>query len=401
MGRARQMTLGHAQHRGAREYQEDTYAFQLIELPDGSEAPHLLVLADGMGGHVGGRKASELAVKQFLSAFEGAGQSGIAGQLRDALHAANGAIAAAVADEPDLKGMGCTLIAMVAEEDGLHWISVGDSPIWHLSSRGISRVNADHSMAAVFDALISDGRMTHEQAQADPRRSALRSALTGGEIALVDQSVEPLRLHGGEVLILASDGLDTLAPEDIERISRDDTDNPQGLADRLLTAVQDCARPGQDNVTIMVLTARGEGDMSADLGADTLRSSQAPTRQPRPETAAPLPAPRRRIPRWWPAALIALLLLAGLVLVFRQLFVSDAPIAPDLPIETGLPDAGNGEAAGPSPAEELSGSSPTPTGEGIEAAPDATPTGPGPEAGAGMQADEPPAQADSGEDEDE
>ena len=115
---------------GKREYQEDDYG--LLDGRDlgidGSEHTMLLV-ADGMGGHVGGATASGLLSKTFVEAYPQA-SGPIVDRLRDCLEAGNKAIADAIAENPELDSMGSTLVAAVVSSEGLNWISVGDSPLW-------------------------------------------------------------------------------------------------------------------------------------------------------------------------------------------------------------------------------------------------------------------------------
>ena len=129
--------------RGGRDYQED--AFQIKSYREGDNNVLLLVLADGMGGHVGGARASELAVTNFVACFDRT-EGVIARRLRESLDAANSAIADAAAADLRLSEMGCTVVACVVDGDQAHWISVGDSLLWCLRDGQLMRLNADHSM---------------------------------------------------------------------------------------------------------------------------------------------------------------------------------------------------------------------------------------------------------------
>src|SRR4029077_19092462 len=113
------------QSRGARELQEDAYAFSEIIGADGKNEGILVVVADGMGGHSAGELASELALKNFIAAFhETTGK--IDKRLGKAVQAANEAIAAELQRDPKCEGMGTTLVAACVTPAGIEWISVGD-----------------------------------------------------------------------------------------------------------------------------------------------------------------------------------------------------------------------------------------------------------------------------------
>ncbi len=147
---------------GARDYQED--AFEVSELRKGDAYELLLVLADGMGGHAGGERAGKLAVATFIAHFERAGDvaGDVAGdaaphlnlRLRSALDAANAAIGEDAAKDSRYAEMGCTLLACLITGSALHWVSVGDSPLWLLRGAHMPRLNAAHSMRPVLEDLV-------------------------------------------------------------------------------------------------------------------------------------------------------------------------------------------------------------------------------------------------------
>ena len=263
---------------GKREYQEDDYGLldgRDLGL-DGSEHSMLLV-ADGMGGHVGGATASGLLSKTFVEAYPQA-SGPIVDRLRDCLEAANKAIAAAIAENPELDGMGSTLVAAVVSSEGLNWISVGDSPLWLFRDGQLERLNADHSMAPVLADLVATGRMTAEEAARDPSRHSLRSAVMGDDIHLIDVSSQPVAVEKGDRLLLASDGLMTLSDQEIEAILRKTQDAPlEDSAAALIQAVEAAEQPHQDNTTVL-LYAPAE---SAELAAAAIGEQEAAQGKPR------------------------------------------------------------------------------------------------------------------------
>ena len=227
---------------GKRSYQEDDYGF------DGP----LFLLADGMGGQVRGDMASSTAIKSFMAAYpETTGP--IPDRLRAGLDAANDALAAAIAEQPELEGMGTTLVGVVISERGIDWISVGDSPLWLFRDGQLRRLNADHSMAAVFAEMVAAGRMTQEEADTDSNRHALRSAVMGDEIQIIDVASQPVALQKGDRVILASDGLMTLEDAEIARIMQTLQDEPlDRVVDALIQAVEAANNPQQDNTTVLL-----------------------------------------------------------------------------------------------------------------------------------------------------
>ena len=241
---------------GARSYQEDAAIVRA-----GGQGPHAqaltAVLADGMGGHAGGALASSTACRVFLDSYL-ASAGDVPARLDDALRHANAAIGGCVDENPALDGMGCTLIGTVFGSAGVEWVSVGDSPLFLLRHGEIVVLNEDHSLAPEIDKLAAAGRMTWEDAKADPRRHFLRSALTGTDMDLIDRSHRPLALQPDDVVILASDGIHTLSEPDIlslvnENIAR----GPDAVATALLAAVEAGGDIYQDNTTVVVVRVKG------------------------------------------------------------------------------------------------------------------------------------------------
>lgn len=250
---------------GNRPYQEDDYG--LLDGRDlgidGNEHAMVLV-ADGMGGHVGGATASGLLCKTFVESYQRA-SGPIADRLRDCLADANAALADAIAENPHLMGMGTTLVAAVISQRGIEWISVGDSPMWLFREGRLRRLNADHSMASVFEDLVAAGRMTAEEAATDPKRHALRSAVMGDEIRLIDVSSQPVAIKKGDRLLLASDGLMTLDDGEIARILQHTRNATlEDSARALIEAVTAVEHPHQDNTTVLLYTP--EADWGAASG---------------------------------------------------------------------------------------------------------------------------------------
>ena len=241
------------QIRGKRSCQEDDYGFVDARALGTDRNEHsLLLVADGMGGHVGGATASGLLRKTFVEAYPRA-SGPIVHRLQGCLQSANAAMADAVDQNPELAGMGSTLVAAVVSAPGLNWVSVGDSPLWLFRKGALKRLNADHSMAPVLADLVSTGRMTEEEAARDPGRHSLRSAVTGEDIHLVDLSPQPVPVEKGDRLLLASDGLMTLGDREIAGILAETQDAPleEGAA-ALIQAVEAADHPRQDNTTLLL-----------------------------------------------------------------------------------------------------------------------------------------------------
>jgi len=242
----RTVDFGTCQHQGARTYQEDVYALQALGGGEGV----LLVLADGMGGHAGGREAASAAV-EAASAALGEGLAPPRLDLGMILAASDKAVKRLHKTQPALSEGGCTFVAARLSGGSLDWISVGDSPLYLVSAGSVQRLNADHSMAPVLRDLVASGRLDASELATHPQRNALRSCLGSEPIALIDASAKPLPLHPGEVVILASDGLDTLSDAEIADLVMEVKGGMAALALRLVEAVVAKKKPNQDNVSVL------------------------------------------------------------------------------------------------------------------------------------------------------
>lgn len=263
------------QIQGGRDYQEDAFRPTLFTVADdrAAVARLLLVLADGMGGHAGGGVASDTAVQAFGDGF-GRPAADVPARLAAGIAAANREVRARQAAEPALSEMGTTLVAAAVEDGRLHWASVGDSPLWLWRAGGVERLNADHSMRPVLRDLVEMGRLTEDEARTDPRVHQLRSVLGGDDdVPLLDLPAAGRPLRAGDVVLLASDGLETLPEDRIAALVADCRDDARAIVRALLDAVTAAGRPGQDNTTVVAYRA---GDDHDSLSATWARM-EAPT----------------------------------------------------------------------------------------------------------------------------
>jgi len=253
---------------GRREQQEDAV---LCDCPLGADLG-LVVLSDGMGGYSCGDVASKIVMTEVYSelklrtgdlARDGADRSAI---LRAAAEGANACLRAYVDEAPEAAGMGATLVAGILRGDALHWISVGDSPLYLFRAGDLVRLNEDHSFGSVMQAMVAEGRMEAEAAERHPDRTSLTSVLSGGPVARIDCPATPFRLEEGDVLVFASDGLSHLDEVAIRRVLRLAAGAPAAeLAAGLMRAVEALDDPEQDNLSLAVVRLGATVPAETDL----------------------------------------------------------------------------------------------------------------------------------------
>jgi protein phosphatase len=244
---------------GRRDYQEDAVA---ADFSAGNRFG-FAVLSDGMGGHAAGDVASKIVVTEVFSELKlklGNGhdvEGDIAAVLRSIAQGANDCIDAHVSRNPELRGMGATLLAPVIFEDRLYWISIGDSPLFLYRGGKLRQLNEDHSLAPQIDLMVKTGQLDPETARNHPDRNSLTSVVMGRRIPLIDCKGRPTELEPGDILIAASDGLQFLSETQIEAVLRKTARRPSTeIAEALLAAVERQRDPDQDNVSFAIVKIR-------------------------------------------------------------------------------------------------------------------------------------------------
>lgn len=218
-----------ASHSGDRATNEDTY--RVAEAPDGRQ---MVVVCDGLAGETAGQTASRTAADAFVDGWVTQLPRIVDGRMEQALSIANASVRERIESDIRLDGMATTLVAIELDREGAEWISVGSSPLWHWrwNGRTIRQLNQRHNRER-------DG-------------STITSAVTG---RLIPQQERGTILPAvGDLLIAATDGLDTL--EESELLAAIDTGRSQrdeSLAASIVRATLEKKARRQDNVTVVVL----------------------------------------------------------------------------------------------------------------------------------------------------
>jgi PPM family protein phosphatase len=243
------------QYIGHREKQEDYYAFSDISESKAAPLSRLLVgLGDGLGAHIGGNVASYYLITEFIKAYKRSTLNA-AWRLRVSLEAANDCLSNLTNrfawDKPP---MGSTFVGLVITSTSLHWVSVGDSPMYLFRNRKLERLNADHSLTPILEDRVRRGELTEQEAASHPDRHVLQSACMGLPLSLVDARMDPYSLESGDIIIAASDGILTLEHTQMEEmLSFGKTTTAGKIADALIFAVRCADAPRQDNATVTVV----------------------------------------------------------------------------------------------------------------------------------------------------
>ena len=242
----------------------------------GLASPHLLVVADGMGGAAAGDLASAVAIdtiRKIEGPTEGKQMLEV---LAGAIDAANTKIAELVEADVSLEGMGTTLTGVMFDGVELGLAHIGDSRGYLYRDGQLERLTHDHTWV---QSLVDDGKISESEAALHPHRSLLLKVLNGQTTNDPDLTIVPVK--AGDRLMLCSDGVCGLINDDMIETALHLPDLNDAVK-RLV--VESLHEGGIDNITVIVadVVEAGGDDEVIVLGAASeqpIRAPGAPRRQ--------------------------------------------------------------------------------------------------------------------------
>lgn len=210
----------------------------------------LFLVADGMGGAVGGARASSIVAQTVLDAVYADTQSPPADALRVAIGVANRNVHADATANMEFRGMGSTCTGLLVVDGAGYVAHVGDSRLYLVREGKILQLSEDHTKIRL---LVESGMITAEEAVDHPERSVLLRSIGPKPEVEVD-CPPPVRLKPGDTFILCSDGL-TNHVGDHEILAMVDDHRPQDAADGLVELAN--RRGGSDNISVIVVQVGG------------------------------------------------------------------------------------------------------------------------------------------------
>lgn len=229
-----------------RKHNEDNYCIR--------EDLGLFVVADGLGGHAAGEVASKIVVDQiekYISQTAGpdaapAGPGGGPARLKNAILLSDRAITDDIAFHPERETMGSTVVACLIEGKRVTMAHVGDSRAYRLSKKGIKQLTKDHSWVA---DQVENGFLTADEAKRHPFRNVITQALGNG--VDLEVGMQEFEMADGEALLLCSDGLTGMVPDDQIFSIFIQAPNLQGAVNGLVSKAID--NGGEDNVSVVLV----------------------------------------------------------------------------------------------------------------------------------------------------
>jgi len=222
------------------------------------ETPHglLAVVCDGMGGHAGGKEASELATKTIREIVLAApAVTSPRDALKVAIEEANRRVWGMPTDEGGFRP-GSTVVAVLAHAAGAEVAHVGDSRVYLLHAGAITQVTKDHSMV---QEMVDRNIIKAEDAASHPDANKIMRALGIAKDVEVDLRPEPITYTAGDVFVLCSDGLSDLVGAS-EILDLAGSRSAAQAAGQLVDLAN--ARGGHDNITALLMRMKGSATVT-------------------------------------------------------------------------------------------------------------------------------------------
>jgi serine/threonine protein phosphatase PrpC len=237
----------------------------------GEDRAHLFLVADGMGGHRAGERASSIAVaaiEQFtLNTFrwffasDSPGAQKVLAQFQAALTQADDKITEEAAGNPDLAGMGTTLTMAFQLGPQLCLVHVGDSRAYLYRGGELHQLTKDHTVVA---ELVSSGVIKQDQVASHPLRHVITNVV-GGPHPGVKVEARAFEVQAGDRLLLCSDGLTEMVTNEAIVKALNADPEPEAASRALLALANDGG--GRDNITVLIVRFDACSDASANHDA--------------------------------------------------------------------------------------------------------------------------------------
>ena len=233
-------------HKGDRDYQQDQVA--LFAHPRATGCV-MGVVADGMGGRTGGRKASDqvlLTARQLFERYAPDSEDAtlVLRQIGEEAHLIIKLTAIAAEQEPH-----STMAAFLIDVGGeCHWVHSGDSRLYHFRGATLVRRTKDQSLV---QAMVDQGELTEEEAAVHPRSNVLLGCLGGEEAPRLEALCIP-QLQIGDSLLACTDGLwHYFTPEELGSVLH--ALSPREASEFLVDKARKRAMGGGDNLALAIV----------------------------------------------------------------------------------------------------------------------------------------------------
>lgn len=221
-----------------------------VTIVKNASGEHLMIVADGMGGHRAGEIASSMVVTQIGTRFSNLSTIGskmdAVKWLKENVDEVNASILKYGEEHPESMGLGTTVVMALLTKDFLIFVNIGDSSGYVLKNKVLHKITKEHTLV---NFLVETGELTPEEAINHPKKNVLMKALGASEKQELDIfDVDP----NVDAILLVTDGLtNMLTMDQVEKVLNDDE---LKYEDKLIKLIRKCnARGGTDNISIAYL----------------------------------------------------------------------------------------------------------------------------------------------------
>ena len=246
IGNTLSVDIGNAQTIGTREKQDDSFAASV------KEYGVMAIVADGIGGYINGKLASQITVETFLDEFE---KRDVTDNLTYFFQKSAMLSNERIRDEfGDTKG-GTTVVSVVMKDDKMFWTSVGDSNIAVFRSGRLIMVNRKENVKNWLEDQYYAGAVRKEEVLSNSSDTRLVNYLGYDGFKKADESDRPIFLKKKDKVLIYSDGVELLGQIELEKMLSKKA-HPQKIADAIIDAVDAHKKKKKDNATIVILSVK-------------------------------------------------------------------------------------------------------------------------------------------------
>jgi protein phosphatase len=213
----------------------------------------LFAVADGMGGHRGGRVASHMVTGELIRIATELGRALDGEELAEALEEINRKVHQTGQESAELFNMGSTCVAISVMGGRVHLAYLGDSRAYLIRAGEIQQLTSDHR---VIQPMLDRGEITEDEARTHPMRNVLTRSV--GVEADVEVSRVEVPIDHGDRILLCSDGLSDLVPPELLLEKVLGHAHLEDLASALVDSAN--AAGGHDNISVVVVQIGTETD---------------------------------------------------------------------------------------------------------------------------------------------
>ena len=226
-----------------------------VTIVKNAASEHLMIVADGMGGHRAGEVASSMVVTQIGSKFKALSTIGTKidaiNWLKDNVQEINNNIIKYSEDHPESMGLGTTCVMALLTKDFLLFVNIGDSSGFVFKNGKLKKITRDHTLV---NFLVETGDLSEAEAVNHPKKNVLMKALGAADQCEIDIFEVETDI---DAIMLSSDGLTNMLSQDqIEKVLNE---TEITVEDKLIKLIKKCnVRGGTYNISIAYLEKERE-----------------------------------------------------------------------------------------------------------------------------------------------